>query len=190
MADSEKRDFARAVREAYARTETGGDGAKERLLDRLREAPPPRVERDVWRRFAAAGRTQTRVALIAAGLMVLVGGGLLTRAVDFNRTPPAPARAAAIAGDRTVVRFALDAPGAERVALVGDFNDWDPAATPMRRETSRNTWSVSLPVTSGRHVYGFVVDRERWLPDPGAPRAPEDGFGTASSVIVVNGGEP
>jgi 1,4-alpha-glucan branching enzyme len=74
------------------------------------------------------------------------------------------------------------------VALVGDFNDWDAAATPMSRAASADCWSVSLPVERGRHVYGFVVDRGRWLPDPGAPVAPEDGFGSPGSVIVVGSG--
>jgi 1,4-alpha-glucan branching enzyme len=131
-----------------------------------------------------------RAALIAAGLMVVAGGALVIRAMDLSRVTETPARATAQAGGETVVRFELDAPGAGRVALVGDFNDWDPSATPMHREARDNRWSVSLPVSRGRHVYGFVVDRERWLPDPAAPRAPEDGFGSVSSVIVVNGGEP
>jgi hypothetical protein len=185
VADNEKPDFARAVREAYERTPAGDDLARQRLLARLDEAPPPRRV-PAWRpAFAGAERT----LWIAAGVLAVATGVLVAGIIDPVREPPAPRVPEAGAGHE-VVRFALDVPGAERVALVGDFNDWDPAATPMRRGPSRDIWSVSLPVSRGRHVYGFVVDQQRWLPDPGAPQAPEDGFGSASSVIVVNGSEP
>jgi len=184
MADNEKPDFARQVREAYLRTETGDDDAPRRVLQRLHEVPPPR--RTAWRLPALESGPQLGVALIAAGLLVLVGVGLVTLAKDTVR-PRAGQSPAPTAGDLAMVRFELHAPGAGRVALVGDFNDWDPAATPMRRGGSADHWSVSLPVARGRHVYGFVVDRSRWLPDPAAPLAPEDGFGSPSSVIVVTG---
>jgi hypothetical protein len=189
MADHEPRDFARAVREAYQRTDTGDDAAQRRLLERLSGAPAPGRAGAWWRGRVAIGRgTPMRAALVAAGLLVLVGGGLVSRAVDRSHAPAARSHAPAVAGDQALVRFDVRAPGAGGVALVGDFNDWDPAATPMRRDDSADRWSVSLPVTRGRHVYGFVVDRHRWLADPAAPLAPGDGFGSPSSVIVVGGG--
>lgn len=197
MADHAKRDLARAVREAYERTDIGDDAARERLLDRLRHAPPPRRAGGGWPHglphglqwLAAAGHEPgMRAALVAAGLLILVGGGLVTRAVDLSRAPVTPVDAVATAGHETLVRFELHAPGAERVTLVGDFNDWDPIATPMRCEAAADRWSVSLPVSRGRHLYGFVVDRKRWLPDPAAPLAPEDGFGARNSVILVGDG--
>ena len=47
-------------------------------------------------------------------------------------TPAAPS--AAIAHEpQTDVTFVFRAPGASTVALVGDFNGWDPEATPLRR---------------------------------------------------------
>jgi hypothetical protein len=38
-------------------------------------------------------------------------------------------------------------------------------------------------------VYAFIVDGDRWVADPAAPMAPEDGFGIRNSVIVVGGTE-
>lgn len=183
--------FARPLREHYQRSVMVGEEARQRLLERLRSAQPPRRGPD-WRRWnpGPGGSPQLRAALIAAGLLVLIGGALIGRAVGPAReTAPPEATTTAPSPDRALVRFELDVPGATGVALVGDFNDWDPGATPMRRGASRDTWSVSLPVTRGRHVYGFVVDGHRWLPDPAAPLAPEDGFGSASSVIVVTRAE-
>lgn len=180
MGSEDETGFARRVREQYERTSTAGDEARRELLERVRSAPPPRRGPD-WRPWA--GGPQLRAALIAAGVIVLVGGALISRAVGPVGESAAPGTTGF---DQSVVSFQLEAPGAAGVALVGDFNDWDPAATPMRRGTSHDTWTVSLPVTRGRHVYGFVVDGHRWMPDPAAPLAPEDGFGTASSVIVVS----
>ena len=82
------------------------------------------------------------------------------------------------------VRFALVAPAASRVSLVGDFNRWDAAATPMRQLGDGRLWIVEVPLPPGRHVYAFVVDGDL-TPDPAAPRAGEEDFGTPSSVILV-----
>jgi 1,4-alpha-glucan branching enzyme len=67
---------------------------------------------------------------------------------------------------------------------VGDFNDWDPRATPLRA-TADSVWSVVVPLRPGRYHYTFVVDGTRWSRDPSAPRALEDDFGTPTSVITV-----
>jgi 1,4-alpha-glucan branching enzyme len=57
------------------------------------------------------------------------------------------------------VNFFCDAPGAAHVCLVGDFNGWDMAATPMHR-TLDGCWAVSLELHHGHHQYVFVVDGE------------------------------
>ena len=84
------------------------------------------------------------------------------------------------------VQFMLVAPTASRVALVGEFNDWDPAATPMTRAPG-GAWHVVLPLARGRHVYAFVVDGSSWVADPQAPLAPERWFGARNSVLLVSG---
>jgi 1,4-alpha-glucan branching enzyme len=86
---------------------------------------------------------------------------------------------------RDGVKFVLVAPQAVRVSLVGDFNRWDPAATPMERTPTGGTWSVVVPLSVGRHEYAFVVDGKQWLPDPSAPLAPVDGLGAPNSVVLV-----
>jgi 1,4-alpha-glucan branching enzyme len=68
---------------------------------------------------------------------------------------------------------------------VGDFNRWDPNATPLRRSADGRTWTVAVPLPSGRHVYAFVVDGGLTA-DPTAPRAAGDDFGEPSSVVVVS----
>jgi len=84
----------------------------------------------------------------------------------------------------TPVTFRVRIPGARQVAVVGDFNGWNPTATRMH-PTRDGTWQARFVLPPGRHVYAFVVDGRRWLPDPAAPLAPEDAFGTRNSVVIV-----
>lgn len=94
--------------------------------------------------------------------------------------------AADVASLSVPVQFVLDArdaANATSLSVVGDFNDWDIAATPMTLENG--AWSVSLPVTPGRHVYAFVINGTRWLADPRAPRATDNDFGRPGSVVLV-----
>jgi len=96
-------------------------------------------------------------------------------------------RAASVVDGRTrvgQVQFVFVAPQARRVAVVGDFNDWDVAAAPLT--LAGGVWSGQLEVPFGRHDYAFVVDGERWVRDPNAPRAPADEFGGGYSVLVVD----
>lgn len=84
------------------------------------------------------------------------------------------------------VQFVLDArevADAGTVSVVGDFNNWDVTANPMTMD--KGAWSISLPATPGRHVYAFVINGERWIADPRAPRATDTDFGRPGSVILV-----
>jgi hypothetical protein len=82
-------------------------------------------------------------------------------------------------------QFVLVAPQAASVALVGDFNDWDPARAPMH--AARGVWATMIPLAPGRYRYAFLVNGVEWRADPGAPAARDDDFGTPSSVVTVGG---
>jgi hypothetical protein len=98
-----------------------------------------------------------------------------------------PSVAAPAGGDRTPVEFLLVAPRAASVMLVGDFNDWTASATPLHSAAAGGLWAVTVPLAPGRYRYAFVVDGKRWQPDPSAPPAPDDEFGTPASVVTVGG---
>lgn len=83
----------------------------------------------------------------------------------------------------TPVQFVLVAPGATSVGLAGDFNGWNPDATPLARGDG-GVWSVVLDLSGGAFAYSFVVDGREWRADPAAPAAGED-FGRPSSVVLV-----
>lgn len=96
-----------------------------------------------------------------------------------------PAASAAAVDTIKLVQFMLVAPDARTVSVVGDFNDWDPSATPLREAADAGVWTITVPLAAGRHQYVFMVDGNRWTPDPAAPRAVEDDFGMPNSVITV-----
>jgi hypothetical protein len=50
--------------------------------------------------------------------------------------------------------------------------------------TGPGVWTVVVPLEPGIHNYAFIVDGERWVPDPNAP-AVDDGFGGMNSRLAV-----
>jgi hypothetical protein len=123
-------------------------------------------------------------AAVAAGVLLAV-------TLPDRETTPARASAvaleqAALAGDARPVRLRLAAPTSSRVAVVGDFNDWDPAATPLRRAGDGGPWIVELRLKPGRYHYTFLIDGRRWARDPNSPPAAESDFGAPVSVLTVS----
>ncbi|HEX7089503.1 MAG TPA: hypothetical protein VF192_05165 [Longimicrobiales bacterium] len=83
------------------------------------------------------------------------------------------------------VQFVLDAPGVRAVAVVGGFNDWDPAATRLERVPGTTVWTTTVLLPPGRYTYAFIVDDSTWVLDPRAPRAEDPDYGVQSSVLLV-----
>jgi|SRR5919109_585063 hypothetical protein len=159
-----------------------------RVMQRIR-AEPPGVERQgVWS-WMTRPRTVTVsplgvLALAAgfAGVVVLAARG---RELTVPQDAVAPGGAIATAAPvPQMTRFVFVARSASSVAIVGDFNDWQEAASPMRRE-SEGVWAITIPLAPGRYHYTFVVDGTKWVADPLAPRTIEDDFGRPNSVITV-----
>jgi 1,4-alpha-glucan branching enzyme len=64
-------------------------------------------------------------------------------------------------GDTDGVYFAVWAPNAQRVSVVGDFNGWDGRVNPMRRLLGSGVWELFLPgVSEGAH-YKFEIRTQR-----------------------------
>lgn len=120
---------------------------------------------------------------IALAVLTLDRAGSERAATQVAATLPAAPTAAV--DTIKLVQFMLVAPEARTVSVVGDFNDWDPAATPLREAADAGVWTITVPLTAGRHQYVFMVDGNRWTPDPAAPTAVEDDFGMPNSVITV-----
>jgi 1,4-alpha-glucan branching enzyme len=84
------------------------------------------------------------------------------------------------------VRFVFFAVKADKVNIVGDFNNWSTSADPMYDREGKGLWAIVLPLAPGRYEYKFLVDGEKWTPDPRNSNRVKDGFGAFNSFVEVN----
>jgi 1,4-alpha-glucan branching enzyme len=57
----------------------------------------------------------------------------------------------------TGVHFAVWAPNAQRVSVIGDFNRWDGRANPMRKLVPSGLWEIFIPELPERSCYKFEI---------------------------------
>jgi 1,4-alpha-glucan branching enzyme len=82
------------------------------------------------------------------------------------------------------VNFIFTAPAAHKVNLVGDFNDWDAAAHPMKRQPD-GAWLVQVQLNHGHHHYQFLVDGKPTL-DPKAQGVARNERNEKVSLLAVS----
>ena len=75
---------------------------------------------------------------------------------------------------------------AHTVAIAGDFNGWNPQANPLEDPDGDGIWTGTLKLEPGKYEYMFVLDGEKWLPDPNALRYVKDGFGSKNAILEIN----
>ena len=90
---------------------------------------------------------------------------------------------------RAGVRFRTRRRGARAVSVVGDFNDWDPAAAPMAGPDREGRFELVLPIAAGRYEYQYCVDGRFVSPKDGV-RLRRTGFGEPNGVLVVEEDRP
>ena len=180
------RDVARALREPV-RVDASFN---ERVMRVVRELPK-HSRLSFWRRWAMPRTITVRplaASLVAASLVVFALVGLWHVSDDLDRAAKPIAKAIfppKVAPDQHV-QFVLVAPDAKKVAVVGDFNGWDPSHSAYQAQhRGGGVWSVMASVPVGHHRYSFVVDDSLWVADPTAPRVVDNDFGTTNSAIVV-----
>ena len=73
--------------------------------------------------------------------------------------------------------------GAENVSIVGDFNNWDERATPMKRKRD-GSFSAAVSVEAGKEYrFRYLLDSTRWENDWDADSYVPNAFGTEDSVL-------
>jgi hypothetical protein len=75
---------------------------------------------------------------------------------------------------------------AHTVAIAGDFNGWNPQANFLEDPEGDGIWTGTLKLEPGRYEYMFVLDGEKWFPDPNALRYVKDGFGNRNAILEIN----
>ncbi len=86
------------------------------------------------------------------------------------------------------MRFRVYLPDAGCVQILGDFTGWQGSPIAMR-PCSGGWWEAEAKVPPGDHLFSYLVDGERWLPDYAAHgiRANQYG-GWVSQLSIQRGG--
>lgn len=142
-----------------------GEALVRRIMDSL---PAP----------AAMGRSRPRPALrlmvaAAAALVLALGGISLSGAFLSPR-------------DRNTVsiHFSVEAPNASSVVLIGSFSDWSADKGYRLEKAGPGSWELSVRLRKNEvYSYGFLIDGEKWMADPRATEAVDDGFGGTNSLL-------
>ena len=171
--------FAKAVLEYGASAEAPDARVDAAVMEVVRARVSQR-EGSFWQWLVQPNLVRIRPALMAAASIALVASGAALVSL-LPRTSPTVADAV----PTVLVRFELRAPEAMRVTVTGSFDQWSGDRVELQQNTATGVWSGTIPLTPGRHEYSFVIDGERWLPDPMAHAQVDDGFGQVNSVIVV-----
>ncbi len=91
-----------------------------------------------------------------------------------------------------IVRITFSLPSsiwADTIYLVGDFNNWNTTATPLRLDES--DWSITLDLDIDQaYEYRYLVNNDEWLSDWNADNNICDRDGLTSSVVMTYTSRP
>jgi hypothetical protein len=154
----------------------------------LANAPMQRVQR--WAFRAAA-------LVMVAGGSAVIGTNLLrnpadgsgqlasTEATLLAEAADAVALTPVVATRSRPIVFELDAPSAQSVQVLGDFNQWSRSANAMRRGSDGH-WRQTTLLPPGRYVYAYLVDGRVFQRDPARDAVEDRDFGVTGSELVVS----
>jgi 1,4-alpha-glucan branching enzyme len=75
---------------------------------------------------------------------------------------------------------------ADSIALVGEFNDWDPHSHPLHRTRDDGEWHISLVLEANRsYRFRYLVDGKEWMNDDHADGYESNPFGGFDSVVFT-----
>jgi 1,4-alpha-glucan branching enzyme len=85
------------------------------------------------------------------------------------------------------VTFTLpDSVKAESAYLVGDFNNWDEKATPMKKAKKGGQFSITLELETGReYQFRYLVNGTDWHNDWHADKYVPNPFSGDNSVVTT-----
>lgn len=151
------------------------------------------IDSERWAGASVSWWVSNQVALTIAGghypseiLQGLPSGGYLTAGIKIAAHRPVVPRVRTIGrplyqverGGGTL-RFKL--PGANEVAIVGDWTGWQ--RIPLRRGPD-GSWIVDVSLDSGVYRFNLVVDGKRWIVPEGVP-AVDNGYGGKTGLLIV-----
>ncbi len=180
------------LREAYTRVTVATQMLKapppvsvaSRVMAEIRQGPPPVLDEGLARRLLHwwLGRPRAVTVRLRPVWTLALAAGLAT--VLFLQWPTGIQTPGVAQG---IANFVGHFPGARSVEVVGSFNDWSRGVLHLNDDDGDGIWHGEAVLPAGPHEYMFVVDGERWVPDPLAGRYVDDGFGAGqqNSLVIV-----
>ena len=117
----------------------------------------PRHRRVRERDLASEGRTAMSVDLRSGAMSAAAVAGAGSPARLYEALGAHAVERDGVAG----VRFAVWAPRASRVSVVGDFNGWDGERHRMRRQSDTGVWEIFVPAVRDGEFYKYEIRRRR-----------------------------
>lgn len=74
--------------------------------------------------------------------------------------------------------------GASSVHIVGDFNEWDESAAPMKA-LKNGGFTATMDLEQGKeYQFRYLVDGENWVNDEEADKTAPTPFGDANNSVI------
>lgn len=91
--------------------------------------------------------------------------------------------------ERTKVKVTFTLPKgiwAEKICLVGDFNDWDRRSHPLRQQR-RGDWTITVVLESNRaYQFRYLIDNDHWTNDDNADAYVRNAHGSDNFVVFTD----
>lgn len=138
------------------------------------------LSRAVGLQLAAGSYASSRTLGTPGGRYATLG--LLLRGVSMPEPSNASAERAGLPRPAPgMTRLVLTAPGARRVEVAGDWNQW---ATMPATRAEDGRWYADVRLPRGDYRYAFRIDGGRWTVPDGVATI-DDGFGGRSALLTV-----
>ncbi|MBI3786347.1 MAG: 1,4-alpha-glucan branching protein GlgB [Deltaproteobacteria bacterium] len=109
-----------------------------------------------YRRYEARMQARHRPADALPGFLTEYDLHLLAEGTHFRSWEKLGAHLTEVDGRRGI-RFAVVAPNAGAVSVIGDFNDWDADRHPMQRRGQSGVWECFVPSVEPGALYKFAI---------------------------------
>lgn len=175
---------------------------RQRIMELVRSAERPRRRASVaayqprWFRRGVLSPSGAAIAAAFTAMMTLAGlpqnvgaptalwsDATIIRDTVVSSEPMTSRIASAIVDTLRIVKFAIRAPGASRVALSGEFNSWSKTTTWMSRDEKTGMWTARIAVPRNAERYAFVVDGDEMVNAPALHRMNTDSVSLSAGRV-------
>ncbi|MBN1841408.1 MAG: isoamylase early set domain-containing protein [Deltaproteobacteria bacterium] len=79
----------------------------------------------------------------------------------------------------------IAAPDAKNVCIVGDFNNWNVYANPMKR-LKNGGYTITLELKLGKeYQFRYLIDESKWENDWNADKYVKSPFGDSDNSVII-----